>query len=940
MKKLVDHKSRSLTAKTSVKRNKKKVLPEKRLDRTEKKVATLDLAQKLLDNSTSGFVLVNKDGDIQFINKPSSELLHQIAGTKAETGYNLIQHLPAGIAEKVRENIKQVLKGERIDSEMRMDFPEGTRWLSSHYSPMRETDGTISGIIIVTHDITELKQNEEKTRKAEQKIMAMLSNTQEGFFLINPDFTISLVNEAGSKDMKRITGNECRAGMLYTDFIQPENKRKFYEIFQFVMEGNRYEAESNIKTSEGEWLWFYNSYYPVRDENDNIVAVSCISNDITERKIVDRALQKIREEKDEYQFRLQSILDNTPLIIFIKDLEGKYLLVNRSFREFLQVEESQVIGKTDFDFEKPDTARQYKKADERVIHSMKDIVLEETVEKPDGIHNLMIVKFPLFDRDKKIYGIGGIATDITDKVQQQQKLIEAKKKAEDAERLQEQFLANMSHEIRTPMNGIIGMTNVLMNTPLTPEQDEFVQIIRQSSDNLLKLINDILDLSKIKAGKMIIEKVDFNLQEMLDNTLAAFKVKAREKNIRLSILADRSLPEQVVSDPLRLTQIMTNLLSNAFKFTEEGSIEVNVKLIDKNQDKARIYFSVSDSGIGIPPDKLSHIFETFEQAAEETTRKYGGTGLGLSITKRLVNMLGGEIEVKSELNKGTTFSFILEMPIGKRVAKEKEKTGQKRPEEKNLAGKTILVAEDNEVNQKVILHILKRAGIQTLLANNGKEAVTILEEGIRPDLIILDLQMPQMNGFQTATYIRQKLKLTTPIIAMTASALRNEKLKCFDLGMNEYLTKPFAPTDLFKHLQRFLLNDKDQQPEEKQQKTIEPKEELYNLSHLMEMEDEDYFCEVLQLFLDTAPNMLEQMKEAKIHEDWDLVYKQAHKLKSSLGILQMNSLLALAASIESKAKNRQQTDKIKEELKLLTEKFELIRPMIEAELAAIKQKTV
>lgn len=937
MKKLIVRQSPEKTAGTAAKRS-KTVLKKHTHISFEKNNITPELVQKLLDNSDSGFVLIDHESVIQFINRKSAELLLQITGREATPGTSLLQYLPDEMAKQVKENIQQVLAGKTMDSIRLIRTPSGNNWYRSYFSPLKEKDGTISGILIVTHDVTELKQNEEKSRASEQKIKSMLSNTQEGFFLINPDFTISLVNEAGRKDMKRITGTECEEGMLFTDFITPENKRKFHEIFQLILEGNHYEAETHVKTSEGESLWFYSSYFPVKDEQENITAVCCISKDITERKLVDRALQKIREEKEEYQFRLQSILDNTPLIIFIKDLNGKYLLVNRSFREFLSLEENQVIGKTDFDFEKPEIARQYKEADERVISTLKDAVLEETVQKPDGTHNLMIVKFPLFDKDKKIYGIGGIATDITDKVQQQQKLIEAKKKAEAAEQLQEQFLANMSHEIRTPMNGIIGMTNVLMNTPLTPEQDEFVQIIRQSSDNLLKLINDILDLSKIKAGKLTIEKIPFNLREVLDNTLAAFKVKAKEKNIRLSFLYDHALPEQVISDPLRLTQIMTNLLSNAFKFTDKGSIEVNVKMISRNQDRVTLCFEVTDTGIGIPADKLNHIFENFEQAAEETTRKYGGTGLGLSITRKLVNMLGGEIEVKSELHKGATFRFVLEMPVGNSVSQEEKETSTEKPAANNLAGKTILVVEDNEVNQKVITHILKRAHIRTILANNGKEAVTLLEEGENVDLIILDLQMPVMNGFQTATYIRQKLKRNTPIIAMTASALRNEKLKCFELGMNEYLTKPFAPADLFQHLKRLLYPEQEAVSLQESNEKIQQKEELYNLSHLTEMEDDEYFCDVLQLFLDTTPDILEQMKEGKIQEDWDLVYKQAHKLKSSLGLLQMNSLLALTTSIETKAKNRQNTETIKEELKLLTEKFLLIRPMIEAELNTVKQK--
>jgi CheY-like chemotaxis protein/HPt (histidine-containing phosphotransfer) domain-containing protein len=300
-------------------------------------------------------------------------------------------------------------------------------------------------------------------------------------------------------------------------------------------------------------------------------------------------------------------------------------------------------------------------------------------------------------------------------------------------------------------------------------------------------------------------------------------------------------------------------------------------------------------------------------------------------------MMGGAIAVNSEFGKGTTFRVQLPLIIAEEVPVVAQANDGLKNRNDDISGKKVLVAEDNEINQKVIMHVLQRVGISTTIVNNGKEAVDLLEAGEEFDLIILDLQMPIMNGFQTATYIRKKLEITVPIIAMTASALRNEKMRCFELGMNEYLTKPFVPADLYTELRRFLLaqpaTGKQSQTNQNQQQGAE----LYNLSYLYEMEDQEYFCEILQLFLTTTPLLLNEIHEATLYENWDEVYRKAHKLKSSLGILQMNLMLGLISTIELQAKEQQNIERIPDGLKKATDLFELIRPMIEAELEKATQ---
>jgi PAS domain S-box-containing protein len=893
-----------------------------------------ELIQTLLNSTNEGFFMVDRALTIRVMNKPAREGMEMRTGKKVTVGMHLLSVIPEQVAQQARNNFERVFQGEHVEYEAKYETEKGPQWLRISHSPVREDGNNITGAAVVTSDITSIKLNEERVREADQKIRAMLSSTEEGFYMISPAFDIIMINEAGKKILYDTTGKPVRENDQILQYVQDDRKEKFIQLVEKVLKGTVEETEIVISTQEGE-QWYHNTYFPVRNNKGQVIAVCIAAKNVTERKLVDRAWEKLSEEREEYQFRLQSILDNTPLIMFIKDIEGRYLLINRSFKEAFCLTEEQVIGKTDFDFENDDDAIRYREADEQVIATLEHVQTDETVQMADGEHNLLIVKFPLFDKDNIVYGVGGIATDITERVQSRAKLVEAKKKAEAAEALQEQFLANMSHEIRTPLNGIIGMTNILQHTALTGEQQEFVQIIRHSSDNLLMLINDILDLSKIKAGKLTVENVPFCLKEMLEQVVAPFRLRASEKQLSFVVHANNELPAEVVGDPLRITQVLTNLLSNALKFTDKGSISLKVQQVQKANGKVTLSFMVSDTGIGIPAERLESVFENFEQAATETTRKYGGTGLGLSITKTLSEMMGGSIVVSSEPEQGTTFRVLL--TLGEGSEKEMNQQVQKATALQNhlLSGKTILVAEDNEINQKVIRHTLQRAGVVPTVVGNGKEAVELLEKGERFDLIILDLQMPLMNGFQTSTYIRKKLLLNTPIVAMTASALRNEKMKCFELGMNEYLTKPFEPAQLFNVLQRFLTNQQGIKNEPVV--TARKETELYNLSYLYEMEDHDYFCEVLQLFLDTTPVLLSEIHEAALYENWEQVHKRAHKLKSSLGILQMNLMLGVIATIEQQAKEEENVERIPDGLKRVNELFELIKPMIQAELEKAAQ---
>lgn len=890
------------------------------------------ITQSLLDHTREGFFMVDRSFNIRLVNKQARLGMEMIAGYPVTPGISLFDVILEKDKTTARVNLEKVFAGEQVEVESDYNSPEGQRWIRISHSPVRNAAGEITGAAIVTHDITAIRRQSEQLRDADQKIRAMLSSTQEGFYMIDHDYRVLMINEAGRDLIYRATGKKISEGMRIVEFVGPARIRSYRSLIENAKAGRRQEIESQVTLDDGDY-WFHNTYFPVKNEKGEVIAVCATTVDITERKLVEQAMDRVRVEKEEYQFRLQSILDNTPMVVFIKDTEGRYLLINQAFREMFAVADEAIIGKTDFEIDSPQNAQRYREADELVIATQDHVVLEEKLMRNGKESDLLIAKFPLFDRQGKVYGVGCIATDISERESQRQQLIEARLKAENAERLQEQFLANMSHEIRTPMNGIIGMTNILAETNLNAQQKEFLDIIRHSSANLMGLINDVLDLSKIKAGKLSIEQTAFELPVMMRNALAPFQLPAKEKQIELRYQPSDLLPRWLLGDPLRITQVLTNLLSNALKFTSEGSITVNVHPHEQKGNKNLLRFDVTDTGIGIAPDRVDHVFESFEQAEAGTARKYGGTGLGLTISRNLAHLLGGELQVSSEEGIGTKFSLIIPL----QVPDQTEQVYSVNADEifwKELAGKRILVAEDNEINQKVIFHVLQKADIVTTIANNGQEATEILEAGEEFDAVILDLRMPKMDGFQTAVYIREKLKLKLPVIAMTASALRNEREKCMQLGMNGYLTKPFSPPLLFRLLHQLLHLPGSR---DVQTTALIPVGTAagYNLSLVQEMDDADYTRDILQLFLQTTPTALALMDKAALHEDWDQLYAQAHKLKSATGLLQMLQMTSLLQKLEEQARERTLLATVESTLKKIKEQYILLQPMIAAELNSL-----
>jgi signal transduction histidine kinase/ActR/RegA family two-component response regulator len=399
--------------------------------------------------------------------------------------------------------------------------------------------------------------------------------------------------------------------------------------------------------------------------------------------------------------------------------------------------------------------------------------------------------------------------EIDDRKTTEQKLVIAKEDAERAKRAEELFLANMSHELRTPLNGVIGFTRLLLGTQLDKTQNEYVNTIQTSANHLMAIINDILEISKIKAGEIEFEELPVSPTKLVMNAVNTFKVTATQKNIALFEEIDRKIPPYILGDQTRLNQILLNLIGNAVKFTSQGSVVVRAKLVRELGEKVELRFEVEDTGAGISEEKLERIFEKYKQADASTSRQYGGTGLGLSICKDMVELQGGSIDVSSELGRGSTFSFTITFKISGPVEMKESVKGA--IEAKDLGTVKLLLVEDNKINVKLAENVFKKwgANLKYEVATNGKEAIELIEKNDY-DAVLMDLQMPIMDGFEATKYVREKLekpKNKIPIIALTADVMLSEKTKAFEAGIDDYITKPFDANKLFGSISKFVSSN-------------------------------------------------------------------------------------------------------------------------------------
>lgn len=535
---------------------------------------------------------------------------------------------------------------------------------------------------------------------------------------------------------------------------------------------------------------------PIRDAEGQIVGVQGMFWDITDRRITENRL------KEAHGF-LDSIVDNVPIMLFVKEAEElRFVKFNRASEELVGLSRSDVLGKCDFDLFPQDLAEFFTQKDRAVLaNGVMVEIPEETLDTPNlGRRILHTKKIPVLDPTGKPCFLLGISEDVTEKKQTEQALKEAKEAAESASRAKSDFLANMSHEIRTPMNAVLGMTELLMDTPLDRTQREYVKMVHESGEALLGLINDILDFSKIESGKFSLDRTEFHLHELLGDTMKTLAVRASHKDLELAVHVAADVPPVLFGDPGRLRQIVMNLVGNAVKFTERGEVILDVSTRSRNGDRVELLFLVRDTGIGIAQDAMDRIFQAFEQADTSTTRRYGGTGLGLTITSRLVDLMGGTIWVESTPGQGSTFYFTAQLDVGQEGTWNQNGQGIAQ-----LKGLRVLLVDDNATNRLILTEILEIHELRPESAESAAEAMRLLrmsQAAGRPfSLLLSDVNMPDVDGFTLVEQIRRDDRLKDlAVIVLTSGDRSGDRDRCQKLNVVAHLRKPIKQSELLQSI--------------------------------------------------------------------------------------------------------------------------------------------
>ncbi|MFT3901748.1 MAG: ATP-binding protein [Niabella sp.] len=626
------------------------------------------------------------------------------------------------------------------------------------------------------------------------------------------------------------------------------------------------------------------------------------------------------------QMRLESILDMLPIGIMIINAPLKQYRANNKAREILGGDIRNEGPLSDLTGKRPNALKSSLPDELLLTQALNG---EETI----GINDITIVRnnkeiplrisaIPLYNEKGEIeYAISAF-DDITNIKKFEQELIQANKIVEETLRLKDTFLANMSHEIRTPMNAILGFTELLSTKDLGAIENEYINTIHTSGESLLRLLNDILDFSKLEANMMTFEQHPISIQGALSSIHMLYTPKARSKDIQLILNVDPAIPEYLVGDPMRLTQIITNILGNAIKFTEKGSILIYAQKLSEDEEKALIEFKIKDSGIGIPKEKVESIFSRFEQGGASMARQYGGTGIGLSIVKQLVELQHGKIDVVSEVGLGTVFT--IQLPFANYHEGDFNIPDHKKDniDINMLKQLSILLVEDNVVNAKLADSIFREHDIHITIAENGKIAIQKLNEQSF-DIILMDIEMPEMNGYDTTRYIRQEMKSTIPIIAMTAHALAGEREKCQQAGMNDYLAKPINTHELFLKIytiiekykkrksnqpaENHILETEKSQTQEHNDVDVTPNHHHNSVNkqtiqldylHSVSANNKQFEKEIMEMLQEQLPQQVGDLENAYADGNLSTLKGVSHKLKSSISILGVNSIYRQLEQIE------------------------------------------
>ena len=735
----------------------------------------------------------NREGRIIFVNQMFADLV----GLPAEeiVGKTDFDFFPPELAEKYRADDSRVMEtGEQFTAVEENRSDGETRYVEVRKSPVRDLHGDIVGTQVVFWDVTEKRRTELALEHERYLLRSLMDNVRDSIYFKDRDSKFVRVGR-GLAEKFGLANSADLLGKSDADFFSEEHARPARDDeLQIMRTGQPILGKIEKETwSDGRVTWCSTSKMALRDEAGAVIGTFGITRDITELKEAEEALARERD-------LLRTLMDNLPDLIFVKDARGRFITVNAALQRILGVKQlDDVVGKNDADFSPPDLAAQYAADDQTVLSSGHPLTeREEKHVDPDGEELwLLTSKIPIRDAAGNVSGLVGIGRNITKRKRVEEELRKAKEVADAANRAKSDFLANMSHEIRTPMNAIIGMTELLLDTKLSQTQRDYLRMVQESGDSLLSLINDILDFSKIEAGKLELEHEVFEVRECLGDTMKSLALRAHGKGLELAFHVDSNVPEFLTGDVGRLRQIIVNLIGNAIKFTDVGEVVLEVNCRKQSVQQAELYFSVVDTGIGIPPDKCQTIFEEFEQADSSTTRRFGGTGLGLAISSRLVRLMDGEVWVESELGSGSKFQFTARFDVA-------DGTQLKRLRSRPVVvvGTPVLIVDDNATNRRILEEMLNNWGMKPFAVSDAHQGMQVLRDRQgQPDafrLAVLDVNMPYVDGFTLTEWIRNDADLAdTAVIMLTSGGRLGDREKRKNLAVAAHLMKPVKQSELF-----------------------------------------------------------------------------------------------------------------------------------------------